>query len=743
MNPYKLLKPTHVQKLDRNQISIYYNLSADAVKNIFKYISDGLLAVDIETKGVQAADPTTEIIGVGISNGDKNLYFPRTISEEAWQQLLIELSNPRFLLLGHNIFFDSAFLTRDNKAKWMNWTYCTYGLFRQLANEGFEGQTWGLKDAQINLLGWQDTNEWELDEWLIEHGYWKSPSKEPKTNYYRIETDKGERWVRPDKGEMYKAPAEILGHYCVLDAYSTYRLFTDVLRIAVMNLPVDEARKTFWNYHKEFIQQVRLHVYQQLRGIQVDSEQLDNHKQWLEVEIKKAGAEFLNHPQAEPYVRSWNERIAENYMEKQPAKFKIKKLGKEPEKLKKNGEVSKNWLRWKEKADQPPEISKNWLTWEKNYNKIKGENHFNINSGPQRQWLFYDMLKFPIKLRTDKGQPATDKKALLGFGDLGKVLKKQNDLVKELGYVQGCLDALIFNTLHPQFRMPGTLTCRLAGSGGVNIQQLPKSRGYLECYKPRPGMAWVDCDHTSLEQVVLAELSRDDTLLKLYGPDAKPNDVYLFNGSYLAGIGDKIRAAGYDPDRPTPEGIKAAKKKAKTARSVSKVVTLASSYGAGAGKIMETLNLQGIPLTFDEARKIHSDYWELYKGVKDYERYLLDEYRKRKGWVYNGIGRPVCIDSNYLKDIINRVVQATGHDVHIIWANRFYDLCQKKGLEVYGIVWDFHDQTVVECPEAQAEEVRLTFLEAYDILNQELKGLIPLSGDPQIISNLAEAKLED
>jgi len=44
-----------------------------------------------------------------------------------------------------------------------------------------------------------------------------------------------------------------------------------------------------------------------------------------------------------------------------------------------------------------------------------------------------------------------------------------------------------------------------------NCQQLPKSRGYLECWKPRSGHVWVSIDHSSLEQVVLAELSRDPT----------------------------------------------------------------------------------------------------------------------------------------------------------------------------------------------------------------------------------------
>ena len=120
MSQFKLLQPvaTSVEKPSRKKIKIYSNLySAEAVKNILKSIT-GPLAVDIETRGVQAADPTTEIVGVGISNGERNLYFHRDgMSDAAYQQLLNELSSTDLKLIAHNVFFDAAFLTRDNRAR--------------------------------------------------------------------------------------------------------------------------------------------------------------------------------------------------------------------------------------------------------------------------------------------------------------------------------------------------------------------------------------------------------------------------------------------------------------------------------------------------------------------------------------------------------------------------------------------------------------------------------------------------
>lgn len=51
----------------------------------------------------------------------------------------------------------------------------------------------------------------------------------------------------------------------------------------------------------------------------------------------------------------------------------------------------------------------------------------------------------------------------------------------------------------------------------ISIHQLPKSPDYLQHWVARPGCVWVQSDIASLEQVVLAELSEDRELMKLYG----------------------------------------------------------------------------------------------------------------------------------------------------------------------------------------------------------------------------------
>lgn len=108
----------------------------------------------------------------------------------------------------------------------------------------------------------------------------------------------------------------------------------------------------------------------------------------------------------------------------------------------------------------------------------------------------------------------------------------------------------------------------------MNFQQVPKTPGYLSNYVARPGFKLVQIDLSSVEPRVIAAFSQDETLMKLYGPGAKPNDVYLFNGAYIELFRDEIRKY-YDPENPTAESIADAKKNCKKLRSFNKCITLA------------------------------------------------------------------------------------------------------------------------------------------------------------------------
>lgn len=725
---YALLTPVFAPPRLSN-LSIHDRPSRPLVDSILNAHPPGdTMAIDLETCGGDPAVTGSFVVGVGLSNSRGSHYLSfQTENHPVYQYLLDRLLALGIPLIAHNQFFDGSYLYRDSGG-WHNFRHCTYALYKLLATEGYIGQKWGLKHAQMDLLGWEESNEKDLSQWLVDNGYGSQI----------VMKETGEVVLRPDKGEMWRAPASILGHYCALDADSTYLLYTKVL------LPALNKFTVLKEYAGDIYQQyLRVLIQQRFTGIHIDREALLSHDQYLEQSIHHLEQEFLDHELVAPHIAAYRQLAIDAHMEKQPEKFIKKKMGSEPNQYKKDGTLSKNWVKWKEKLDAPKVVSKNWERWQEKLLEIESSQPFNINSNQQKQWLFYDRLQNPVLLTTDSGQPATDEKALKGFGAPGAILIQQNEYVKERGYVEAVLSKSVTGTLHPAFKVPGTYTGRLAGAGGINVQQMPKSRSFLECWSHRPGKKWVQMDFTALEQVVLAELSRDPALWKLYGPAAKKNDVYLFTGSQLPVIGDRIKAAGYDPNNPTPEGIASAKKQAKKERGIAKVITLASSYGAGPKKIQQTLQLEGIPISLEECQRIHGGYWQLYSGVKEYEQELLRQYNNNNGWVLNGIGRPLGIDFDKEKDIVNRVVQSTGHDILVLWLTIYSDLLNEAGIPWTPIIADLHDESIIEVDEGHAEQaLRIMAIDAMQILNDGLRGRIPLKGEGQIADSLADIKIE-
>jgi hypothetical protein len=556
----------------------------------------------------------------------------------------------------------------------------------------------------------------------------------------------------PDKGQMYLAPAEVLGYYCGLDAYSTILLYKQVLLKAVETKLTPEAVQFFkWFSSEVFISNVKFLIEQQLDGIYIDREGLTAHYNNLDKLILERRNAFLNHPDILNYNQQKIKYQVNELIAAEPPKFnKQKPVPKEPARYNKKGEETERYQKWLERyaeweaeqLNQQP--AKRWLLWEEKLNELKKSTEgINLNSGPQLRELFYTYLKYPVIVTTDTNQPAVGKQALQGFGEHGRLLKSYVDTVKEKGYVERCLEkSEATGFIHPQFIAPGTLTGRLAGSGGWNAQQQPKSRDYLKNLKARPGCKWVQADISALEQVVLAELSECPTLNFLYGSGIK-NDVYLFNAANIPQLNKDLLEI-YNPQNPTPESIDQAKKEFKKIRNISKTLSLAASYGAGPGKIYQTLRLSGIDISEAEVRDIHAAYWNLYKRVKEYGSDLFYEWRQNRGWVYNGLGLPVVVHKDLTKDLVNRVVQGTGHQILMVAIYYMYTLREESGRTdlFYPIIIDFHDESIVECLEEDTEEVTKLINKAYLLTNELLGGSLTIEAEPDIVDNLADIKCE-
>jgi len=688
-------------------------------------LASPVVAVDFETRGNDYSLPADEtyIVGVGLAWETGSCYLSMSdISDTEFHQLTHLLTTHRGLL-AHNVYFDGGWIRRDLGVH-SQWLACTYGLYMQCASEGWEGQRWGLKEAMVDVLMWQDTNETELDNWLVENGYCKQNKS-------------------PEKGEMWRAPPNILGRYCVLDAEATYLLYTKHL------LPIVKRFPKLGEYHRDdFLPHVLVHIDQKLHGIMTDRQHWQLYANELATAIAGSETAFRQHDKVAPFISEWESQKLNEFLATEPARYKKVKERKEPPRLTTKGEVSKNWVKWKQLSELAPEESKVWQNWKEREARIRdGEvagYRFNLQSGDHLRWLMYEKLKNKVLLQTDSGLPAVSEDALQAMGDVGQILIGRALKVKELSYVSDYIEKTATkDTIHPSFKMPGTVTGRLAGKS-PNLQQVPKTRGALSGFVSRPGYSFVDCDVNALEMVVTAELSQDRNLLSLYGPGAKKNDIYLFYGSMMAGIGPKITSLGYNPYEPTSEAIEATKKAFKKERSIAKLLILSDNYGSGVKKKQKILSLNGVEMTLREVEEMHNSLLEAKEGVLQYVEWLKDEWRANGGWVENGYGLPICVDEKYEKDLLNRVVQGTGHCILQLYARIAAEMLNDAGVEWYPIVMDWHDESIVEVRDDQVEVAKKIMEDsAYAELNRRLGGTCPLKGSAAVAKTLAGIKLEE
>jgi hypothetical protein len=246
----------------------------------------------------------------------------------------------------------------------------------------------------------------------------------------------------------------------------------------------------------------------------------------------------------------------------------------------------------------------------------------------------------------------------------------------------------------------------------------------------------------ALEPTVLAEYSKDETLMRLYGPNAVSNDVYLYNAAHFSVFKEEV-LQHYDPYNPSAAQLDNAKRRCKKTRSINKTVHLAKQYFAGTRKIYETLREEGLDVTYETVEQICRDWHELYQGIDKFNSKLQAEWEHNRGWIYNGVYRPQAVDERSRKDLVNRFCQSTGHDILLMLLTKINHHRKARQIPMYPWMVDFHDETVWEVEEAYADEAAAILTQSLTEVNEWLDPVIPIKGEPMIADNLADIKCGD
>lgn len=623
----------------------------------------------------------------------------------------------------------------------------SFVMFKLLANEDKSSRK--LDVAIKEVLGWPESSfnkDW-LEETLENFGL-----------------SKNEMWQLMDlahDGFMY---------YCSLDAEAAWQLWDYLTRFCELAGFNPRMRQ----FHYLYLLDIKLAIEAQIRGLSVDRDGLRQYLRELETARDLALRDFVGHPQVKPLVDHYNAVTYNNLRAKKQRSKKIwAKYGDRP------WEHPEIWTKGLKNKQAKWELEHgSWFRME--YSSVPEEEwpeprRFSPSSGSDLRWLFYGIaakvteqeswaglipwqwkkppdptaeddrekygeaeFELPSGRRitwssTKGGALPTDQELRSLFGEPGELLNKWVKLEKRRGIIEKAVEAISGDgRIHPTKRPLATVTARSGSAGAVGMQTLPKVQRYMECLRADPGHKIIQCDFSSLENVILAEFSQDPLLHEIYC-SGKPHDGYLYPAILFDGMGPQIDAV-YNKDNPTKESVAAAKKQFKAQRTSWKVTTLGKAYLIGVKKLQRAQAVAGVWMTFDEARALSKSYDKAYERVEMWRQTLVPEWRQNGGWLFNGFGRPMCVPDYAEKDLVSRKIQSTGRDCLALLQFYINQIRIRDNIDMWPIV-EIHDETVWQAPIHEVERAKGAFIEALAMVNRTTRWGAQLKGDVEVCDN--------
>jgi DNA polymerase-1 len=354
---------------------------------------------------------------------------------------------------------------------------------------------------------------------------------------------------------------------------------------------------------------------------------------------------------------------------------------------------------------------------------------FNLNSPKQLGEMLFDKLQLTAKgmKKTAGGARSTKESELLKLKDSHPVIadildyrELQKLLSTYIDVLPAALDAN--NRLHSHLKQAGASTGRMS-SDSPNLQNIPASSTHgtalRRAFLPTPGYAWAAFDYSQIEMRVLAYLSGDPELTRIFRAG---EDVH----SSVA-----QRVFGVTADQVT-----------KDMRRKAKVINFGIVYGMGVTALRANLGT-----TRDEAQKFHDDYFAAFPKIRDYfedvklyaakHGYTETVYGRRRHFA--GIkSRLPFVRAMNERMAMNAPLQGTAADIVKIAMRQVDELLKQKGWENDAhLLLQVHDELIYEVKEEKRGEIMPAIRQAME----QIPGFdFPLVVNEASGPNWAEAK---
>lgn len=330
----------------------------------------------------------------------------------------------------------------------------------------------------------------------------------------------------------------------------------------------------------------------------------------------------------------------------------------------------------------------------------------NWNPSIFARWFYFDHLGLPVIERgKDKpdgrlGDPSMAEAVMLELKGQHPAVDIHLERTKWQKYCSSFLTtydemADANDRIHTTFKLAGTVTGRLSSGKadaekvtatkkirGVNIQQVPRDPFIRGMFGAAPGYTFVEADFSQIELRVVAFLSRDRTMMRLYQTG---QDIHLATAANVLGI-------------PLSSVTKEDRKKAKA-------VNFGFVYGMGWRKFIATaFEKYELIFTPEEAQNIRRLFFEQFKGLQPWhakQRRLVNQY----GRVQSPLGRIRHLPDIFSGDegvraeaerqAINSPVQSFASDMTMLSMLLINEQFQASGIEGH-VIGTVHDALLFE-----------------------------------------------
>ena len=282
--------------------------------------------------------------------------------------------------------------------------------------------------------------------------------------------------------------------------------------------------------------------------------------------------------------------------------------------------------------------------------KVKTQEPFNLNSPAQ-------VLKAFQKLGVTQTwvDPETRQKSVVPLRETKEITLAMEaekwpileKFIEFRGYAQACksFGPDYLENLHPVTKRihcsyyPYTDAGRYACSK-PNLQQIPRGKAFRECFRAEAGRKLAICDWSNIEMRLVAEISKDKALIKVFQED---RDAHYATASLLSGKAEK--------DITKPE------------RQQAKPVNFGFIYGMQAAKLVLYAKAgYGVSMSESQAKKFRRKFFEAYYGIADWHEFAINS-GKRIGETRTLWGRRRLIrDDRAHNEFFNSPVQGSGAD---------------------------------------------------------------------------------